>query len=147
VPTSNTSPTSTRRARAALNAQRALALRASGATLAAIGAELGISDVAAGKLIRRALDKAYTEAAHELRTIEGARLDALQHAHWDAALAGDVPATHVVVKVMERRARLFGLDAPVKVAVSDETSQAVRDLLDDLESRIVMDAGGSADGP
>ena len=48
--------------------------------------------------------------------MEGARLDRLHQAVWDAAINGDCYAIDRVLKLMERRAKLFGLDAPNKVA-------------------------------
>ncbi len=37
------------------------------------------------------------------------RLDALQHALWDPAMVGNVPATQAVVRIIEVRARVLGL--------------------------------------
>lgn len=42
--------------------------------------------------------------------LEDLRLDALQEGIWDRALAGEPRAVEVALKVLERRARLFGLD-------------------------------------
>lgn len=38
------------------------------------------------------------------------RLDALQEANWHQAIAGDVKATEAVLKVIDRRIKLLGLD-------------------------------------
>ncbi len=87
--------------------------------------------------VRRVLERREVEDAAQLRTLEGARLDRLQAAHWDLALAGDPKAATVVLRIFERRAKLFGLDAPVQhvmaegegVQPSAEQVQTLRDLL------------------
>ena len=58
------------------------------------------------------------DSADELRVVEADRLDRMQVAHWAAAMRGDVPATAQVIKIMERRARLLGLDAPTATQVT-----------------------------
>ena len=48
-------------------------------------------------------------------------LDRMQKAVWvNAVVNGDLDAIKTVLRIMDRRARLFGLDAPVKLRV-DET--------------------------
>ncbi len=42
--------------------------------------------------------------------LEGLRLDQLQDGIWDRAIGGDPRAVEVAIKVLERRARLHGLD-------------------------------------
>ena len=44
--------------------------------------------------------------------MEMARLDALQLALWDDAMAGDVKAAGMVLRIIEQRSRLLGLDRP-----------------------------------
>jgi hypothetical protein len=46
----------------------------------------------------------------EAQRLEEARLDDLQEGIWDKALAGDSRAVEVALKVLERRAKLLGLD-------------------------------------
>jgi hypothetical protein len=48
-----------------------------------------------------------------LRVLEAGRLDQLQLAIWKSALAGHLGAIDRVLRIMERRARLFGLDTPL----------------------------------
>lgn len=67
-----------------------------------------------------ALSENVPENVTELRRLEGARLDRLQAAVWPKALSGDPAAVRAVVRLMERRARLLGLDAPVQVEFVDE---------------------------
>ncbi len=98
---------------------RALQLRKEGASFNDIGAELGMSRSAAHKTVQRGLAELTRLAegeADELRAMELARLDALLNAVWPAATDGDLPAVDRALKIGERRARLLGLDAPVKHA-------------------------------
>jgi hypothetical protein len=97
--------------------REALALRRRGMTFAAIGAELGFTEQAAHRAVQRALAKLAEESRKEavhLRTLELARLDALLEGVWSKAISGDVPAVGAVLKISERRAKLCGLDAPVR---------------------------------
>lgn len=51
------------------------------------------------------------EAITELRAVESDRLDRLQRSIWGKAVAGDLRAMQSVLRIMERRAKLHGLDA------------------------------------
>ncbi len=64
----------------------------------------------AWRTVQRALQDRTFHAVDEYREVELARLDALQSACWDAALAGDLRAVEAVLRVMQQRARLLGLD-------------------------------------
>jgi hypothetical protein len=81
----------------------------------AIGAALDISPTTARKLILGALEDVKHEAADIMRTLEGERLNELQSAYWDSAVGGDVNAARVILRIMETRAKLFGLNAPTVV--------------------------------
>ena len=71
-------------------------------------------------------DATVQEAADELRQLECSRLDALQQAWWHRALSGQVKATQLLIKIMERRAKLLGLDAPARVNVKSTTELDAR---------------------
>lgn len=103
---------------------KAATLRAGGATFREIGEALGIDHTWARTLVLRALEGAKYEGAEQMRTQEGLRLDRMQRAWWSQALNGDVKAAGVVLRIMERRARLFGLDAPVQLEVSQAPVEA-----------------------
>ena len=93
-----------------LRRQQALDLRVAGATYRQIGERLGVSLPIAWKHTQAALQQAPREPVQELRQIELARLDRLHMAHWPQALGGSVDATNQVLRIMDRRARLLGLD-------------------------------------
>lgn len=108
---------------AALTAQRrarAVELAVQGLSFAAIGEQLDCDASTAWRAVTGALREHVPENVEELRRLEGARLDALQVALWPQAMAGDAAAVRAVVRICERRARLFGLDAPLQVEVVDD---------------------------
>lgn len=97
------------------NRAKALALRKAGASLRQIGTELGVSHQAVSKMILKELaDLAEhtQDLTVEYRQLELERLDTLTIGLWDRARHGDEAAVDRVLRVMERRARLLGLDAP-----------------------------------
>ena len=102
---------------------RALELRKAGVSLAAIASELGYSGASgAYNAVKAALDKARAEPAAELREIMAARLDEMLVVAYENALQGDVDSMMAVLRIEERRARLFGIDrreAPVKANLSN----------------------------
>lgn len=101
---------------------RAAEMRAAGASFRAIGDQLGIDHTWARTLVLKALEEAVYEAADEMRTQEGMRLDRLQLGLWPQAARGDTKAALAVVRIMERRAKLFGLDAPTRMELSEAVS-------------------------
>lgn len=105
-------------AEAAGRARQALQLRINGATFTAIAETLDVSPSTAHKYVARALADIPRAEADELRTLECQRLDALQRAHWEMALAGDAAATDRVIRIIDRRAKLLGLDAPQQVEIA-----------------------------
>src|SRR5690242_12819226 len=95
---------------------RALELRRAGHDYDAIAAALGYANRSgAYKAVRRALTEAMRAPAEEVRALECARLDVLWTMVFEAALGGDEKAFQRVTWIMDRRARLLGLDAPRRV--------------------------------
>lgn len=94
---------------------KAMELRMEGKSFPEIAKELGYnSRQAAFDAVSRALDRTEREPADALRKLDLERLDALWQIHFLNAQAGDVQALAACMKIMERRAKLIGLDAPVK---------------------------------
>ena len=52
------------------------------------------------------------EETDDLRQLEVERLDALNLAFWQEAMAGDVQAARLILRVVEQRSRLLGLESP-----------------------------------
>jgi len=98
--------------------RKSLALRIDGLTFAAIGLRLGMSMRGAHEAVTRALAKSTSAAmksADDLRTLELERLDLLQRSLLPKAKRGNAESARALLRVMERRAKLLGLDAPTEV--------------------------------
>jgi hypothetical protein len=111
--------------------QKAIDLRSTGASYDGIGRGMGISKTRAYQLVMSGmvdLDEGLKDSADRLRTLELLRLDAIQCAHWPNA---HIPRhVDVILKVMERRAKLLGLDAPQRIADVTPESKPERPALD-----------------
>lgn len=91
----------------------ALDLRRRGMTYAEIAAQTGLSIGGAFDVVRRAIDARNRECAEQAAAIvalECDRLDGLFAGSFPAACGGDPAAVASCLRVMERRARLLGLD-------------------------------------
>ena len=75
------------------------------------------------------LDPVIKGKAERLRDLEARRLDQLTVALTPGIRAGDPRAVIAAVRVMERRAKLFGLDAPKQM---DMTLRGELDLVERL---------------
>lgn len=96
----------------------ALAYRLQGYTYAEIGEAMHCSRPHALRLVEAAMAAIPAENVEQLRVMEAQRLDRLQAAHFASAIEGDFNATTIVLRIMERRARLLGLDAPQRSEVT-----------------------------
>lgn len=107
-------PSRAQRAATAQRRAQAIQLRMSGVDWQTIAVKLGYSDKgAACKDVMRALEanqEAARKAGEDLRILELARLDRMQAAIWASAIKGDVKAIDALLRLMQRRARMFGLD-------------------------------------
>ncbi|HQW74851.1 MAG TPA: hypothetical protein PLG46_12230 [Ornithinibacter sp.] len=91
--------------------RRVLELRRAGVDYRTIAQQVGYANPSSAKrAVDRALARAVTPVADEVRVLEADRLDRLQLAHWRKALQGDPVATRIVLDIMCRRAELLGLD-------------------------------------
>lgn len=94
-----------------------------------------------GKLIRPVAD--------EVRTLELERLDKFLLALWDKIEQGDPIAIDRGLKIMDRRAKYLGLDAPVKQQVEVTTYEGGSELDREVArlAQILADtAGGRVTG-
>ena len=91
--------------------EHALSLRRAGLSYQAIADEIDVKDRGTARaIVKRALGRTLQEPAAEVRELEADRLDRLQSAVWTKALRGDLGAVDRVLRVMDRRAKLLGLD-------------------------------------
>lgn len=97
-------------------------LRRGGMSHTEIAARLGISYAECIRDFRSFQKKAMAEFGPEdrvsLTQLEVDRLDALQLAVWDAAMAGDTKAVTSVLQIINTRTKLLGLD---QLTVNDST--------------------------
>ena len=100
---------------AAIRREKALELRASGQSIRAIADKLGVSK----SQVQRDIEKELQAAAEGRKKIAGliidlelAKLDALEKKAWEHITDGELSAIDRVLRSMERRAKLLGLDKP-----------------------------------
>jgi hypothetical protein len=106
------------RVEAAKRERQAMDLRIAGQTYEQIAESLGYADHSgAYRAIQHGLTRMLKEPAEELRQIELATVNQLQAQWWNRAIAGEKDAADMVLKLMQRRARLLGLDAPTASVV------------------------------
>lgn len=114
------SATNAARARKLKHQEQALELRRAGHSFDAIARRIGISKSSAHQLVQSGMADARAQiaaSADELRAEELSRLDGMMVRAYAKASKGDLQAIDRVVKMMERKARLLGLDAPVRTAL------------------------------
>ena len=98
---------------------KALTLRMEGKTFEAIGEELGFATKGGAYVsVKRSLDAITREPAEMLIKLDLERIDVLWEIQYLRAQSGDVQAMAACMKLMERRAKLLGLDAPVRQEVT-----------------------------
>ena len=111
---------------------QALELRKAGVTFEAIATKLGYCNRhAAYKAVTTALKDSIKEPAEGVREMELKRRDDMLLAMWPQVKSGNQGAIDRSLRIMERRAKLLGLDAPTKIAPTDPTGEhEYRDLSD-----------------
>jgi len=112
---------------------KALELRKAGASYKQIAEKLGYADPkGAWSAVMRALDRLVPkEDAEKVRKLELSRLDTIALRLWKRIVEeGDIQAVNAYLRVMERRARYLGLDAPQKVAPTDPSGKKPLRLVD-----------------
>lgn len=101
--------------------EKAIALRCSGATFRAIAAALDVSVSTAHDIVTKAIEARREQRAQrvdELVELELERCDQLQRALAKKVSEGNERAINSTLKVMERRAKLLGLDAAPKLELT-----------------------------
>jgi len=122
---------------------QAVRMRRAGCEYAEIGAALGITKAAAYQIVERAMTEAREtckEDAEFLRDVQNRRIEDTLRRIFDKLepkrrpipgtgveppSADPIDAAHVIVKLLDRQARLNGLDAPAKVAVGTPGRTAI----------------------
>lgn len=119
---------------AKVKAAKAVELRMEGKGFPEIAKELGYnSRQAAHDAVMRALRETLREPCEELIRLDLERLDALWQIQYLTAQGGDPQAMAACMKIMERRAKLLGLDAPAKQEVqATVTTKALPATVDEF---------------
>ena len=121
----------TRQVRAHERHLQALELRKAGVTYEVIAGQLGYANASgARKAVLSALKATLREPAAELRELELARLDAMLLPLWRRVQAGDEKAIDRALRIMERRARLLGLDRKTAEGEAPDTVKVVVEYVD-----------------
>ena len=121
--------------------QQVMTMRLGGATFEQIATQVGYADAPKAYLAyKEAMDEAIQPVTDEIRYEELRRLDRMILTWWPKALGAantdpSPKAADIVFKCMDKRAKLLGLDAPIKQEVElvyddgDEVSDKVNSLL------------------
>lgn len=134
--------TSKRKINWAKRRQLAIDMRMEGHTYEEIGSALGTDRAAAYRLVKRTLDnlnKANADNVESMRNLDLMRLDQLQQAIWhQAVVLGDIQSIQTILKIIERRAKLAGLDMPVQKVVAAQASYNPYDGITEQEAAKVL---------
>ena len=86
----------------------------------------------------KALAKEMKGQAEQIRSLELTRLDELQTAIWADCMDGKLTAIDRVLKIMERRSKLVGLDAPDRLDIkADMKLEHMKEAKERLMSKIL----------
>jgi hypothetical protein len=96
-----------------------LKYRKGGLTFDAIAEKLGYANESSARAaFKRAIERTRDDAlASEGRELHRARLETALTAIWDRVLKGDLKAIAMMLRILERDAKLYGLDMPIKTEV------------------------------
>lgn len=109
-------------------------LRRTGETWDRIARVVGYANAAgAYKAYKRALLRTLQQPTEEMRDLELDRLDRLQRAYWKRAVEGETRAADFILRVIDRRAKILGLDAPQKIQAQVVTYDGSSDIDSDIE--------------
>ncbi len=107
-----------RRGDSSVKRVRAMEMRAAGYSYREIANELGFRSVSSAfETVERGLAEWAREPLDRVIALELVRLDQLVRAYWARAASGDLEAAAFVLKVLERRAKMLGLDSPKRIDV------------------------------
>jgi hypothetical protein len=142
------SPTNPRQIAAREKRQQALSYRRAGMNFTDIARLVGYSDRRnAQKAVTRELADAPAEDVSVVRKMEVDRLDALLLSMWKKAMNGDGWSVDRVLRIMERRSRLLGLDEPMKQQIEVITETVlVQEIARMTAALVEREAEGAPEG-
>lgn len=121
---------------------KVLELRRGGLTFDLIAQRLGYASASgAYKAYQNACNRIVYDDVVETRKVEMDRLDIAQAAIWNNVVQGNVPSVMALIRIMERRAKLLGLDMPTKAQI--EVTNVDGNSIDAEVARLVqlLDSG------
>jgi hypothetical protein len=123
-----------------------LELRSKGWTWQRIADATGYANASAAyNAFDKAIKRTMQPASDEVRTLELERLDRFLSYLWSAIESGDPAAIDRGLKIMDRRAKYLGLDAPVKQQVEITTYEGGSDIDREIERLVsLLEANNSA---
>ena len=115
---------------------KVLELRRGGLTFDLIAQRLGYASASgAYKAYQNACNRIVYDDVVETRRVEMDRLDIAQAAIWGNVVQGEVPSVIALIRIMERRAKLLGLDMPTRTQI--EVNVYEQDAIDAEVKRLV----------
>jgi hypothetical protein len=129
-------------------AQRAVDMRRAGVSFDAIARALGYASSGHAHTAFMTYMREYPrESIDDARQVELDRLDQLQAAIWQQCLASGSSNQHWAIdrmlKISDQRARLLGLNAPVRQEVSVITESTVDRAISDLQAQLEAQAAAA----
>jgi transcriptional regulator with XRE-family HTH domain len=121
--------------------EQVLQLRIAGLSQVEIARRLGVSQSQISEDLKRAFNALAERCAHEqehFARLDLARMDAMLEALWPAVASGDTKACAVALKVLERRARLLGLDKPARQEIELSAPSAPDEIRRELEQALAQ---------
>lgn len=117
-------------------AANAMQLRVSGASYADIASQCGYLDAqSAAEAVEKYIDRNMRGITEDVILLELRRLDELTMTLMVRAGMGDMQAANAMIKLMERRSKMLGLDQATKSEVSVDASPAIRKFTMNLAPR------------
>jgi AcrR family transcriptional regulator len=116
--------------------RRCYDLRLQGFTVRQVAEKLGCSPATVSRHCRAEAEAVVKPLAAEFRQYQDEQLDAMYQAMLPKAAAGSPRHAEMAIRILERRAKLLGLDAPVQVqqdvTVQNETDRKLAELTREL---------------
>ena len=104
----------------------ALELRRDGLSYRAIGEALDIDHKTARAWVLKGLaivQEEIASSAKEIIVLDLMRLEKLFQSHWEDANGGYIPSAEIILKIMEKRHKLLGPDAPLQIQLVVEENE------------------------
>ena len=137
--------------------QEIVKLRRGGLPFDLIGERVGLSTSGAQRAYERSLARVVKEDVDAIRQVETERLDLAQSAIWGKVLQGDNASIQSLIRIMDRRAKLLGLDQPTRIqaevitydanSIESELARIYSTLAQPAHSDKALSLGSSASSP